>query len=80
VGDLVAVLDHFNFSPVNTVLLVALLYFVRQSVKGIFCRIDALEAGIIKVNRRNRRQDIAIRRIEQHLNLAALTYTDDYEE
>ena len=78
-GDLLAVFDHLNLSPINTILLVVLGLFIRQSVKGIFCRVDATEAGIARLNRKNRKQDVALRRIEQHLHLQPITYDDDEE-
>lgn len=77
VGDLFAVFDHLNLSPINTILLVVLGLFIRQSVKSIFCRVGATEEGITRLNRKNRKQDVAIRRIEQHLHLQPITYDDD---
>ena len=76
-GDLLAVFDHLNLSPVNTILLVVLGLFIRQSVNGILCRIDDTEAGIARLNRKNRKQDVALRRIEQHIHLQPITYEDD---
>ena len=70
VGDFIALLDHLNLSPVNTVLLVVLGLFIRSSVKSIFDRMGRAE-------RRNRKQDWAIRRIEQHLRLQPITYDDE---
>lgn len=69
-GDFLVLLDHLNLSPVNTVLLVVLGLFVRASVKSIFDRIERAE-------RKNRKQDWAVRRIEQHLKLAPIAYDDD---
>lgn len=76
-GDILVLFDRLNLSPINTILLVAIGYFIRQAVKGIFCRLDTAEQGLAKVHKRNRRQDIAIRRLEQHLKLEAIEYDDD---
>ena len=76
-GDIIALFDHLNLSPINTILLVILGYFIRQSVKGIFCRIDATEQGIARLVKKNRKQDVALRRIEQVLELHPITYDDD---
>ena len=70
VGDIIALFDHLNLSPINTVLLVVLGLFIRSAVKSVLCRVDRAE-------RKNRKQDWAIRRIEQHLKLQPITYDDD---
>ena len=71
-GDVIALLDRLNLSPVNTVLLVVLGLFIRASVKSVFERVERAE-------RKNRKQDWAIRRIEQHLKLQPILYGDDEE-
>lgn len=71
-GDFIALFDHLNLSPVNTVLLVALGLFIRSAVRSIFDRVERAE-------RKNRKQDWAIRRIEQYLKLQPIAYDDDEE-
>jgi hypothetical protein len=70
VGDILVLFDHLNLSPINTILLVVLGLFIRSSVASIFCRVERAE-------RKNRKQDWAIRRIEQHLKLQPIAYDDD---
>ncbi len=69
-GDLLVLLDHLNLSPINTILLVVLGLFVRSAVTRVLNRVGRSE-------RKNRKQDWAIRRIEQHLKLQPITYEDD---
>ncbi len=76
-GDYLALFEHLNLSPVNTALLVLLGLFVRAAVKSIFDRIGKSEKCIQLSERKNRRQDWAIRRIEQHLELHPITYDDE---
>ena len=71
--DIIAILNTFDLSPVNTILLVALAFFVKGAIKGIFNRVS-------KSERKNRKQDWAIRRIEQHLELDPIKYPDDNED
>lgn len=72
-GDIVALLNSLNLSPINTLLLVVLGFFVQRAVKGIFSRIS-------KVEERDRRQDIALARIEERLGMAPINYADDRQE
>ena len=64
-GDFVNLLNGFNLSPLNTVLLVALGFFIRWAIKGIFCRLSAVED-------RNIKQDLALARIEERLGIGPL--------
>lgn len=75
--DLINLFDHFDFSPVNTALLAILALFIRTAVNNILSRLNSVEEGLIKVNRRNRRQDFALKRLEQHQDLAPIAYEDD---
>lgn len=68
-GDFVSLLNGLNLTPLNTVLLFILGFFIRWAVTQIFTRLDALETRTGKVERRNRKEDHAIWRIEDHLGL-----------
>lgn len=44
-GDIITLLNGFNLSPLNTVLLAVLLFFLWKGYQGISCRLTTLEAS-----------------------------------
>ena len=62
-GDFIQFLNSgLNLSPLNTILLAVLGFFIRWAVKELFSRLN-------KVEQRNRRQDLALARIEERLGM-----------
>ncbi len=68
-GDFVQLLNGLNLTPLNTILLVALGFFIRWAVKQILCRLTACETRLEGIERRDRKQNHAIWRIEQKIGL-----------
>lgn len=72
--------DRLNFTPFNTILLVALGFFLRSWIKGIMDRLSALDGPkgrVASVERRNTKQNFAIRRLEQRLDLDPIPEDDE---
>ena len=68
-GDAIALFDRLNLSPFNTVLLAVLAFLLRKAASDILRRLARAE-------RRNRKQDRALARLEQHLDLDPLPDDD----
>ena len=66
-GDVVALLNGWNLSPLNTVLLAGLAFFIKWAVKQIFERLHAVEE-------KDRAQDLALARIEERLGIGPRPY------
>ena len=65
-GDFISLLNGWNLTPLNTLLLASLAFFIRWAVKEIFRRLDEVET-------RNTAQDLALARIEERLGIGPLT-------
>lgn len=76
-GDFIQLLNGLNLTPLNTILLVALGLFIRWSVKQILCRLSDCEARLEEIERRDRKQNHAIWRLEQEVKLEPIP--DDVE-
>lgn len=79
-GDFIDALGHLNLTPLNTVLLGALGFFIRWAVKSIMGRLDEIDGPrgrLSAIDRRNQRQDLALARLEERLDMSPLTSSDD---
>ena len=71
-GDVVALLNGWNLTPLNTVLLAGLALFIKWAVKQIFQRLHDVEE-------KDRAQDLALARIEERLGIGPRPYPDRSE-
>jgi len=72
VGDFVGLLNGWNLTPLNTVLLAALAFFIKWAVKQIFERLHAVEE-------KDRAQDLALARLEERLGIGPRPYPQRYD-
>lgn len=75
-GDIIDVATRFNLTPFNTVLLCGLAFFIHWAIKGIFRRLDAIDGpqGQLRaLDRKNQRQDLALARLEQRLDMPPMS-------
>jgi hypothetical protein len=77
VGDFVSLLHDLNLSPLNTILLVIIAFFLWLAAKHILKRFTCLETRTERVERRNRKEDHAIWRLENELGLEPIPDDDE---
>ena len=70
VGEFFDLIHALNLTPLNTVLLGALGFFLRWSVKETFRRLRTVED-------QNREQDLALERLETKLGIGPRLYIKD---
>ena len=71
-GDVVALLNGWNLTPLNTVLLAGLAFFIKWAVKQIFQRLHDVEE-------KDRAQDLALARIEERLGIGPRPYPSRHD-